>query len=81
MTSRPLAEICQSARMATCGECWQRPGVACVVRDGQPGDHVARFGRAARRGLITGRELVWVLYDLGVFTLATVVWEPAGGAR
>jgi hypothetical protein len=42
------------------------------------GDHVARFGRAARRGLITGHELVVVLAAFDVFTTATIVRTPGG---
>jgi hypothetical protein len=74
--TRSLAEICQAARQANCGECWQVPGKPCTPG----GDHVARFGRAARRGLITGPELVSVLSQFGAFTTATVVETP-GGAR
>ena len=55
--ARSLSEICEDVRQANCGECWQVPGTPCTPG----GDHVARFGRAARRGLISGRELVAVL--------------------
>jgi hypothetical protein len=75
---RPLAEICEAARQANCGECWQVPGKPCTR--GPEGDHVARFGRAARRGLITGPELVAILGPFDVFTTATIVQTP-GGAR
>jgi hypothetical protein len=71
---RPLAEICQAARHANCGECWQVPGKLCTPE----GDHVARFGRAARRGLITGPELVAVLGAFDVFTTATIVRMQRG---
>jgi hypothetical protein len=74
---RTLAEICAAARQANCGECWQVPGVPCTQVP--QGDHAARFGRAARRGLITGRELVAVLGRLEAFTTATVVETPGGG--
>jgi hypothetical protein len=73
---RSLAEICQAARQANCGECWQVPGIPCT-RDPE-GDHVARFGRAARRGLITGPELVSVLGGFDVFTTATIIRTPCG---
>jgi hypothetical protein len=76
--ARSLQAICQAARLANCGECWQKPGKPCT-RDPE-GDHVARFGRAARRGLITGPELVAVLADFDVFTTATIV-NPPGSAR
>jgi len=75
-TTRSLQEICQAARQANCGECWQQPGTPCM--HDPEGDHVARFGRAARRGLITGPELVAVLADFYVFTTATIVKTPDG---
>ena len=75
-TVRPLAEICRAARQANCGECWQAPAVPCARNP--EGDHVARFGRAARRGLITGHELVVVLAAFDVFTTATIVRTPGG---
>jgi hypothetical protein len=73
--ARSLREICEATRLATCGECWQVPGPPCTPE----GDHVARFGRAARRGLISGHELVAVLGRLEAFTTATVVETAAGG--
>ena len=76
--ARSLQEICQAARQANCGECWQKPDKPCT-RDPE-GDHVARFGRAARRGLITGPELVAVLADFDVFTTATIVKTPGGAS-
>ena len=78
LAARSLQEICQAARQANCGECWQQPGKPCT--HDPEGDHVARFGRAARRGLITGPELVAVLADFDVFTTATIVKTP-GSAR
>ena len=74
--ARSLREICQAARQANCGECWQVPGVPCTR--GPEGDHVARFGRATRRGLISGAELVLVLGPFSAFTTATVVETPGG---
>ena len=76
--ARSLQEICQAARQANCGECWQKPSTPC--KHDPEGDHVARFGRAARRGLITGPELVAVLADFDVFTTVTIVKTP-GSAR
>jgi hypothetical protein len=76
---RPLAEICQAARQANCGECWQVPGKPCTRNP--EGDHVARFGRAMRRGLLTGAELIAVLGALDAFTNATVVETPVEVTR
>jgi len=77
LTVRPLPEICQAARRATCGECWQVPGKPCTPE----GDHVARFGRAMRCGLISGPDLLAVLGTLGAFTTATVIFDAPDGAR
>ena len=78
--ARSRHEICASARLVNCGECWQVPGVPCSQNP--EGDHVARFARAMRRGLISGPELIAVLQALGPFTSATVVYgQPADGAR
>lgn len=78
--ARSLYEICEAARQVNCGECWQVPGVPCSQEP--EGDHVARFGRAMRRGLISGAELIAVLKPLGPFTAATLVYDqPADGTR
>ncbi len=90
--ARTLHEICEDARQANCGECWALPGDECVyttvpvsvpvtpdtpVRPAR-GYHVARFGRAMRRGLISGRDLMAVLEALPAFTTSTVVWDEGG---
>ena len=77
LTVRPLAGICEAARQANCGECWQVPGTPCTPG----GDHVARFGRAMRRGLISGPDLLAVLGTLDAFTTATVICDAPDGAR
>lgn len=77
-TSRALDlhAVCEAARMANCGECWQTPGSPCTHGEtGADGYHVARLGRAARRGLITGPDLIAVLQALVVFTSSTVVFD------
>jgi hypothetical protein len=74
--ARSLHEICELVRQANCGECWQVPGKPCTPE----GDHVARFGRAMRRGLIAGPELIAVLQSLDAFTGDTVVCDIPGGA-
>ena len=77
-----LHAICEAASMANCGECWQAPGTPCTHSEtGADGYHVARLGRAARRGLITGPDLIAVLQALVVFTDSTVVYDTVGGAR
>ncbi len=74
--ARSQHEICELARLVNCGECWQVPGKPCTPE----GDHVARFGRAMRRGLISGPDLVAVLQALVVFSNDTIVRDVPGGA-
>jgi hypothetical protein len=75
--ARSLHEVCETVRQANCGECWQVPGTPCTPG----GDHVARFGRAMRRGLISGPDLLAVLGTLDAFTMATVICDAPDGAR
>ena len=75
---RPLRELCQLARMCSCGECWAGPAVPCTRNP--EGDHVARFNRAMRRGLISGPELVLVLNALPPFSTYTIVETPGGAS-
>jgi hypothetical protein len=73
--ARSLHEVSELARLVNCGECWQVPRKPCTPE----GDHVARFGRAMRRGLISGADLIAVLQALDAFTNATVVRDALGG--
>jgi len=76
--ARSRREISEAARLANCGHCWRMPGEPCTPE----GDHVARYARAMRRGLISGAELIAVLQALGPFTGATLVYgQPAEGIR
>jgi hypothetical protein len=88
-----LHEVCEAARLVNCGQCWAIPGDECVYTSipvsvpvtpctpVQParGYHVARFGRALRRGLITGLDLIAVLQSLDAFTNETVVYDQTPG--
>ena len=76
--ARSPAEICAATRKGNCGECWQVPGVPCAQDlDGGP---VARPGRAARKGLISGAEVVAIRRGLAAFTTAALVETPGGGS-
>jgi hypothetical protein len=91
--ARSLHEICEAARRVNCGECWAIPGDECSytsipvsvpVTPGTPvqparGYHVARFGRALRRGLISGPDLIATLQGRDAFTAATVVYDQVPG--
>ena len=80
--ARTLHEIIEDAARANCGQCWQIPGLPCVTSPitGRDGYHVARFGRAMRRGLISGPDLIAVLAVPDAFTSATVIYDAPGGA-
>jgi hypothetical protein len=54
------AERTALALMVSCGFCWAAPGTACAV-DGQ---HLARYLRAYRRGLIGRADLTAVCESL-----------------
>jgi hypothetical protein len=45
------------------------------------GYHVARLGRALRRGLISGPDLIGVLQALDAFTNDTVFYDQAPGGE
>jgi hypothetical protein len=70
-----LGTVLTVAQRVNCGQCWAHPGEPCADADG--GTHVARLGRANRRGVISGTDLVTILQSLGEpFTSATVVPWP-----
>jgi hypothetical protein len=48
-----MSALISSAQRATCGDCWQEPGMPC----GDGWDHLSRYMRANRRGLISSSEL------------------------
>jgi hypothetical protein len=65
-----------AVRLANCPQCWRRPGRPCTV-SGPPGDHLARYQRAERRGLITRDELASVVVGLEVDAAHVII---RGGA-
>jgi len=75
---RTLHALCQQgARLLPCPQCWQRPARPCTV-SGTPGDHLARYQEALRRGLITSGELASVISELPVVAPHVIV---LGGRR
>ena len=77
--SRPLADIIAAARLANCPQCWQRPGRPCTI-SGPPGDHLARFARALRRGVLSEADMAAVPGTAGACTMTTVIYEPGGAS-
>jgi hypothetical protein len=74
---RPLAQIAESALLADCGYggCWAESGEPCKAAEGDV--HLARFGRAERKGLISAADMAVVRAAAGPGAMpGTVV--PAG---
>jgi hypothetical protein len=69
---RPLAELRREARRMPCSQCWQQPGKPCT-RVYPPGDHVARYERAYRTGLLSAAELAAVVATLDGTAHHTIV--------
>lgn len=74
--TRGLREVSADVRLANCPQCWQRPGPPCTV-SGPPGDHLARWQRAERRGLITRDELAAVVGGLEVIAAHVIIRDGA----
>ncbi|HUK73794.1 MAG TPA: hypothetical protein VLW50_34465 [Streptosporangiaceae bacterium] len=54
----------EAARCCPCGMCWVPPGTPCVRSP--EGDHLGRYVRARRKGLLSDNAMAVVLGDLGV---------------
>jgi hypothetical protein len=76
-TETALREISEAALGANCGHCWAEPGEPCSTAL-SGGTHVARFARAARKGLITSADLSLVLDVLDGFSEGSVLYEARG---
>ena len=57
------------ALLVPCGHCWQPPGVSCLPW----GQHMARYLRAYRKGLLPAAELFAIVAALDVITTWQVV--------
>ena len=73
-TGAPRAPVTVTdlVRLANCPQCWQRPGRACTVA-GVPGDHLARWQRAERRGLIGREDLAAAVAALEVLAAHVII--------
>jgi hypothetical protein len=79
--ARSLHDVCTDALGVNCGYCWAPPRQPCVSPE-PGGYHVARFGRAMRRSVISGTDLLAILQVLGPFTDASLyVDKTPGGAQ
>jgi len=76
MTSPGRAAL---ALMAWCGFCWAPPGIACTGH----GQHLARYLRAYRRGLINREAMTAVCRTLPMASVGQLVTDidapEAGG--
>ena len=71
---RATVTVAELVRLANCPQCWQRPGRPCTVA-GEPGDHLARWQRAERRGLIGRADLAATVAGLEVIAGHIIVRE------
>jgi len=74
--AREALPAVERVRLMNCGQCWQRPGRPCTVA-GPPGDHLARWQRAERRGVIGREDLAAVVAGLEVIAGHVII---RGGA-
>ena len=71
---RVTITVTDLVRLANCPHCWQRPGRPCTVT-GPAGDHLARWQRAERRGLIARDALAAVVGRLEVIAGHVIIGE------
>jgi hypothetical protein len=71
-TTIPQAPPSERVRLANCPQCWQRPGRPCTI-SGPAGDHLARWQRAERRGLIDRADLAAVVAGLDVIAPHVII--------
>ena len=62
--------------MANCPHCWQVPGRPCVLAS-PAGDHLARWLRAERRGVVTRAELAAAVGGLEVIAAHAIIRDGA----
>jgi hypothetical protein len=75
-TPRATVAVTDLVRLANCPHCWQRPGRPCTI-DGTAGDHLARWQRAERRGLIARDALAAVVAGLEVIAGHVIIRDGA----
>lgn len=63
------AQTAALALLAPCGHCWQPPGCPCAPT----GQHLARYLRAERRGVIDRSALTAVIARLDVLAPSVLV--------
>jgi hypothetical protein len=71
------AERTAVALMISCGFCWAAPGTACSGS----GQHLARYLRAYRRGILGQDQLTAICADVSHVSAGLIVAEVAAGPR
>jgi len=79
---RAMAEVRALAMLATCGQCWAAHREPCTLPpEAEPGSlHLARYDRAARRGVISGADMAAVLASAGPLLSPAAIVYPRDGA-
>ena len=75
-TARSERQAAELVRLANCPQCWQVPGRPCTFTK-PPGDHLARWQRAERRGLIARDELAAAVATLEVIAPHVIIRDGA----
>jgi hypothetical protein len=70
------ASVATQARLVNCPQCWQVPGRPCTFTH-PAGDHLARYQRAERRGLIGREDLAAVVAELEVIAAHVIIRDGA----
>lgn len=76
MTTTIPQTAAELVRLANCPQCWQRPGRPCTIT-GPAGDHLARYMRAERRGLISREDLAAAVEPLEVIAGHVIIRDGA----
>ncbi len=74
--AREALPVAERVRLVNCGQCWAPPGRPCTV-SGPPGDHLARWQRAERRGSIGREDLAAVVASLEVIAGHVIIRDGA----
>ena len=74
--AREAFPVVERVRLMNCGHCWQQPGRPCTIT-GPAGDHLARWQRAERRGLIGREDLVAVVAGLEVIAPHVIIRDAS----
>ena len=75
-TTIPQSSATELVRLANCPVCWQRPGKACTIA-GPAGDHLGRWQRAERRGLVAREDLAAVVAGLDEVAAHVIIRDGA----